>query len=428
MPLQSQNQLGFDGGIYYKDGAQLDAFGRLRVSNPKTLFDSHNEFGLDTENIWDATANGVLIARGYNGSVANVGNSVGPVNADTRMCPITVTATNGEYAILQSAYYCQYQPGKSHLAIVTGVLAAGAGYTASFVLRSKVSGAVVDTEILQQDWNVDKMDGTGASGITLDLTKIQILMIDAQMLYAGRIRFGFDIGGTLYYAHEIYVANTLSERSLQLYDLPVRLEGRTSLATTSFLSGYFDANNGVFLKTTRATKGGTIQFSCANVTSEGGEESAGLERTAALTTAATTTTRRPILSIRPKATFNGYRNSVIVTVREAIVRAVNNDAFFEFVAGGTLTGAAFSSISASSTCEVDTSATAISGGTVVSSGFAEASSASKGAPFVYAINDRFWMYQIDALAATQTAFSVVATSTGGTSNTTAVINFNERIT
>lgn len=47
------------------DSAQLDAFGRLRVSQPTTLFDSQQEYGLDTRTTWDIAANGTYGAR-YN--------------------------------------------------------------------------------------------------------------------------------------------------------------------------------------------------------------------------------------------------------------------------------------------------------------------------------------------------------------------------
>jgi hypothetical protein len=423
-----QNQLGFTGGVYYRDSANLDAFGRLRTSTPRSLFDAHNEFGLDTYNIWDATANGTLIARDYNASVSNGGNAVGPVNTNSRLCPVTVTSTDGHYSILQSAYYSNYQPGKSHLIVATGIFAAGSSYTASFVVRSSVSGSVVDTEIQQASWNLDRLDGTGLSGITLDLTKVQILYIDAQMLYAGRIRFGFDIGGVVVYAHEYLVANVLAQRTLQLFDLPVRVDGRTDSSTTYFSVGYFDASNGVFLKTSRTTKGGTVYFNCANVSSEGGELKNGEPRTVARTTSVGVTTRRPILSIRPKTTFNGYRNSSIITVEQAIARSVSNDAFFEFVVGGSLTDAAFSSLATYSVSEVDTSATAISGGVVVSSGFCESTGANTGAPVQYPLNQSFWLYQIDALVATQTPFSVVATSLNSTANCTTILNFKERMT
>jgi hypothetical protein len=177
------------------DGPQLSAFGKLNVTTTFTVFVSQQEYGLDTLSAWDATANGVVATGSTNGSVSSAGNAVGPANTNSRSTPITVSATNGHYAILQSAQYLRYIPGKGSVLYITGVFAAGANATASIVLRSSVSGSVVDTEVAQSSWNQDKMDGTGRSKITLDLTKIQILVIDAQMLYAGRVRIGFMVDG-----------------------------------------------------------------------------------------------------------------------------------------------------------------------------------------------------------------------------------------
>jgi hypothetical protein len=96
-----------------KDGAQLDAFGRLRVSQSNTQFDSQQEYGLDTRTTWDATANGTLSTASSNGSVTNGSNLVGPTNANTRLTPLTVSTTSGHYSVLQSKQYIRYIPGKS---------------------------------------------------------------------------------------------------------------------------------------------------------------------------------------------------------------------------------------------------------------------------------------------------------------------------
>jgi hypothetical protein len=82
-----------------------------------------------------------------------------------------------------------YQPGKSLLALMTFVMAPTqtnlrqrVGYFGAndglyleqndtdvrFVLRKSTSGSVDDTEyVTQANWNVDKFDGTGPSGITI---------------------------------------------------------------------------------------------------------------------------------------------------------------------------------------------------------------------------------------------------------------------
>lgn len=78
------------------------------------------------------------------------------------------------------------------------------------VIRSKVSGSVVNTEVAQANWNLDKLDGSGPSRATLDITKAQILMIDLQWLGVGRVRIGFVVNGVTYYVHQFLHANKIS--------------------------------------------------------------------------------------------------------------------------------------------------------------------------------------------------------------------------
>jgi hypothetical protein len=65
--------------------------------------------------------------------------------------------------------------------------------TAYFVERSLSTGT--ETRVAQEDWNIDKLDGTGVSGITLDITKAQILWMDIEWLGLGTVRIGFVIDG-----------------------------------------------------------------------------------------------------------------------------------------------------------------------------------------------------------------------------------------
>ena len=172
--------------------ASVDSFGRLRVSNPLTLFDSshrHQDNGL-----W-AT------------SVANSGTAT--FNANQGLMDLAVTTTSGSKVYRETLRVFPYQPGKSLLILSTFVfneaktnLRQRSGYfdnnngfflelsgtTLSFVRRSYVSGTLVETKIPQSDWNTDKLDGTGLSGITLDMTKAQILWSDMEWLGVGSVR------------------------------------------------------------------------------------------------------------------------------------------------------------------------------------------------------------------------------------------------
>jgi hypothetical protein len=420
----------FGDQVTLKDGPQLDAFGRLRVSMPVTLFDSQQEYGLDTRTTWDATANGTISTASSNGSVTNGNNAVGPRDSNTRMTPITVSTTSGHYSILQSRQYLRYIPGKSHLVFLTGVFASGSGSTAKIFSRTSTSGSVVDNEVSQSDWNIDKLDGTGVSGITIDFAKTQILAIQAQWLGVGRVIIGFDIDGCLYPAHEFLNANNLLVPYTQSFNLPVRCEIRnTGAAESKSRFGYFDSANGIYLETTRAVAGGTVNFICASVQTEGGEEARGFPQSASNgITAIGVTTRRPVLSIRPKATFNSLTNRAHIELADFEVIAKTNDCYFEIVVGGTLTGAAFSSVNADSVAEFDISATAISGGVSIIKGFCLAGSGSvKGASSGdIDVRNPLTLSQIDALTANQIPVTIVATSFTGTSNVQSIMNWHEQ--
>jgi hypothetical protein len=410
------------------DSAQLDSFSRLRVSEAYTLFDSQQEYGLDTLRTWDATANGSLATGSSNGSVTSGSNAVGPVDANTRMTPLTVSSTSGHYSILQSRQYTRYVPGKGHLVLLTGIFAPGESSTASVVNRTSTSGAVVDTEVLQSAWNIDKFDGTGVSGLTIDFTKTQILFIQAQWLGVGRVVIGFDINGVLHPAHQFLNANSLSVPYTQSFNLPVRYEIRQETTSAVSRCGYYDSANGVFLKTSKVQSGGTIQFVCCSVQTEGGITARGYPFTSpASTTTIAVTTRRPVLSIRPKTTYNSRTNRAHINEVQAYLKATTNDALYEIVIGGTLTGAAFASVNTNSVTEVDVAATAITGGLAIVSGFISSGSGSVSNTSGTDIDARnpLVLSKIDALTATQTPITLVCTSVSGTSNIASGMNWHE---
>jgi len=158
------------------DGANLDAFSRLRTSSGVTLFDSQQEYSLTTF-LW----NTVVASGGTATYTANL--------SATRLA---TTGANGSRAIVQSRQYIRYQPGKGQLVIITGVLgtagdanvrrigqfddANGLFFSTSqdgpaVNVRSTVGGVLNNTSIPQAGWNIDKLDGTGPSGIVLDTTK-----------------------------------------------------------------------------------------------------------------------------------------------------------------------------------------------------------------------------------------------------------------
>lgn len=421
------------------DGANLDGFGRQRVSSPRTLFDSQQEYGLCTRRCWDGVVyNGTTVSYtitnpSSNGSVSANGNAVGPASDVTGLTPVTVSSTSGHYAILQSRQYIRYIPGYSHLIKRTGIFASEANASAHIVLRSSTSGSVVDLVVDQADWSEDTFingSSRNPSEIHLDLTKIQIMIIDAQMLYAGRVRVGFDIGGVLYWAHYFKIANLQALPTVKTFCLPKRMEARTEANRSIFRTGYFDSSNGVFLETRSATKGGTIYHECSSVMSEGGGEARGFPHTAKTALAGRSiNAETPVISIRPAATYNGRTNRAHIEELEAILTAQSQNVQWELVIGGTLTNANWLSVPIDSAAEYDISATAITGGVPAKGGICLTGSGAARGQVSSEGDFRFplTISLIDALVATQVSVSLVCTPLTGTATVNATLNWHEQV-
>jgi hypothetical protein len=86
----------------------------------------------------------------------------------------------------------------------------------------------VDTRVPQEEFTIDKLDGTGPTGYNIDLTKIQMAYIDYSWYGAGKIRFGFKTGGgEVQYVHEFIHNNFKLESYFRSGNLPTRYEVAT---------------------------------------------------------------------------------------------------------------------------------------------------------------------------------------------------------
>lgn len=303
--------------IGFGNTAQTDAFGRLRVSNPFGIFDSKQIASNDP----------------YSYEEKLVGTATSTFQYDRSSTYLAIGTATGDRAVRQTSRYFPYVPGKSHQITCTGVFAAGKtnlsqyigygddlnglffklqGTTLGVVIRSSVSGSPVDTFVAQADWNIDKLDGTGASGVTIDIAKAQIFSIDFQWLGVGRIRFGVDIDGILIVVHEVLNANIISSVYIATPTLPVRYE---------------IVNTGV------TADASTLEQICCSVSSEGGYSVPGLEFSASTgITRNAVTTREPILLIRLKSAFPvGEPNRRIVRVTDYGATTTGNNAYIELV-------------------------------------------------------------------------------------------------
>lgn len=341
-----------------QDSQDLDAFGRVRVSNPFNIFDMQFTYDLQPLFFEELATGG--------GDVTHV-----PDSAAARLTTGAATDTHG--VIFQTKEYFRYQPGKSQFVVWTCILGAKTanvrkrigyfdgdngfffeqdGTNLKIVRRTKTSGSVVDNVVNQSAWNIDVLDGSGPSGITLDETKDNLYVIDFQWLGAGRIRFGFDFGGQIQYVHEIKFANTEAVPFTVTGNLPFRAE---------------------IFNTAAAAGATTFDFTCVAIASEGGHNPLGIPgsaQSAALRNVTTGNDPLPIISIRPRATFNGITYRGVVVPKAISVVSEDTTIRYEVILNGALTGAAFANVdTTNSGVMVDVAATAITGGLCLDSGF-----------------------------------------------------------
>ena len=221
-----------------------DAFAKLRVSNPYTSLDI--KFPIQSSGNADYLSNNYLMCSKETGT-----GTFTITNGDSKkIISIAGNGSSNNY-VSQSRKYYIYQPGKSQLVLLTGILKDGSATSINYQnyigyfdannglffqydangstgvsvnVRSNTSGSIVDTSTVQSSWNIDKMDGTGTSGYTIDFTKSQLYVIDFEWLSVGRIRFGFYIFGKIYYCHQIANLNELEGPYMKSADLPIRYE------------------------------------------------------------------------------------------------------------------------------------------------------------------------------------------------------------
>lgn len=321
-----------------------DAFGRVRVSDPQTLFDFQAQYDSGPL-LWQEVTAGA-------GSATH--------NADEAGVDLAVTTASGDVVIRQTRQYHRYQPGKSQLCLFTFVMGAGqanttqrvgyfdqddgiflelSGTSLRIVRRSSASGSPVDTAVEEADWN--------GEDVNVDITKAQIFWIDLEWLGVGQVRTGFVIDGKFKTAHTFAHANSVDKVYMKTANLPARYEIR---------------NTGT------AAAGTTLQAICCSIISEGGfEEDRGIPFCTSneMNLKVVGTSAVPVLSIQPKTTFNSVTNRSQVLVKSVQGLSVGDNVYVKVVYDGTLTGANFQSVDDASTMNVDTSATSISGGQVI---------------------------------------------------------------
>jgi len=347
------------------EDTMVDSFSRLRVSEPRVAFEY--TFGAQTptlaSTIWESTAYGA-------GTEALTTNLYG-VTLST-----TVATATGRW--LQSYNHVRYAPGISTIFrgtfnLITPAAAnlrqrigmftdqgtfpstAGDGLffendsgVFSVVRRYMTQGAAgTEERVNRSNWNMDKLDGTGTSGVTLDFTKAQHLVIEFQWLGVGTIRFGFETSVGLVWAHKMVSVNAVAESWSRTGSLPVRAECYNYGAST--------INNMTLINTCIIQEGDVADIrgwkyfgATSGTTAKVGGTAAGLF---------------PVLGIKAATTNDLTKRARIiphmVTITVAVVGTGTTSLQCALLMNGTpATGATFAVTTAGSTAVVDNAATA----------------------------------------------------------------------
>ena len=345
-------------------GTMTDAFGRLRVSNPFTLFDSTHHFA--DNGLW-ATSN-------------TAGNSSYSFSNNQSLITMTVGTTSNAEVIRETTKVFSYQPGKSLLIMSTfamnepqanvrqrvgyygaenGIYFENDATTNYFVLRSNTSGTITETKVAQSTWNVDKFDGTGYSTQTggtehisgLDVSKTNIFWTDVEWLGVGDVRCGFVVDGKPVPAHIFHNDNVNLQPYMTTATLPLRYEIKNTGVTTS---------------------DSTLKQICSTVISEGGYQLYGTQQAVQtpvdtpidLTTAGT---YYNLISIRLKSN----RLDAVAILTALSLLAITNNSYYNWQirAGGTTSTGTWVSAGNDSSVEYKIGGSTITGGRILASGY-----------------------------------------------------------
>ena len=384
----------------------IDAFGRLRVVQPFTLFDSSHRF--NDNGLW-VTSN-------------TAGNSSHTFVENQSTVDMTVGTTANAEVIRETTKVFSYQPGKSLLIMNSvafsqpkanlrqragyfgqsnGVYLENDGNTNYLVVRTNTSSTVTETRVSQSDWNVDKFDGTGYStqlGLNrtaLDVGKANIFWIDIEWLGVGDVRCGFVVDGKMLPAHVFHHENEITVPYMTTASLPLRLEIKNTGITAS---------------------NSTLSQICSTVISEGGYELYGSQQAVGTTITApvdlpTAGTYYPVVSIRLKSN----RLDAIVILTALSILGITNNAYYNWQVrtnANTSGGGSWVSAGTDSAVEYKLDGGSVTGGRILASGFTGATTQSISP--VDILKEALFKFQLERNSFANTAYELTLVASAST--------------
>jgi hypothetical protein len=328
---------------------------RFKISPYQTVFFNTFQYGKETD-VWDERVVGVGTAT-FNANASNVIMQVG--------------STTGSKVIRQTKNVMRYIPGRgATLAFAirldnpqvgirrrfglfddnNGVFFEDNGGTYSYVIRSSVTGITTETRVYRDDWNGEKFDGNGWTGVTADPTKQQMISINYEWYGAGIIQFAWLMKNETIASHTFDNANTNPGVWCSTPFLPIRLEieNVTGVAGTHYL--YQGSNS--LIQEGEPEKLGTLLSISNPITG---------------TTMASANTYYPIISIRLKS--NNLTGVMLLRSLQAATDD-NTNVYWQLLQNATLTGGTWvNHPDPNSFMQYNITQTTVSGGSDLLSGF-----------------------------------------------------------
>jgi hypothetical protein len=387
----------------------IDAFGRLRSSQPLTLFDSFTRY----------KDNGKFAAQTSTGGAAALSVD------DAASIDMTVTTSSGSKVVRESKRVFAYQPGKSLQILNTFVLNEAkenlrqrVGYFdtnngifleldgSTLYLVKRAYGS--DIRVAQEDWNVDIVDGTGRSTAYLDITKAQIFWTDIEWLGVGSVRCGFVIDGVFIQCHTFQHANIVAGPYMATACLPVRLEIENTSTTLS---------------------SSKLKQICSTVISEGGYSLTGAPYSSGINLGSekdltSADTYYPVLAIRLR---NDRRDAIVIPTGvsiQGISAGGSNIIAYRIYDNATITGGTWSNVDSASNVSINKAPTSFTGGKIISQGFLSISNQASGS---VDLRGDLFKFQLKRNFDSCESFMIVAGSSGSGDDVIAAIDWEEII-
>jgi len=328
---------------------------RLKVAPFQTVFFNTFQYGKETD-VWDERIVGVGTAT-HNVSASNVIMQVG--------------STAGSKIIRQTKNVMRYIPGRpATLAFAirleqpkvgirrrfglfddyNGAYFEDNGGTYSYVIRTSTTGITTEIRVGRDEWNGEKFDGNGWTGITADPTKQQMISISYEWYGAGTVDFAWLMAGETVKSHTFYNSNINDKVWCSTPFLPIRLEieNITGVAGTHYM--YQGSNS--LIQEGEPEKLGTLLSISNPITG---------------TTMASANTYYPIISIRLKS--NNLTGVMLLRSLQAATDD-NTNVYWQLLQNATLTGGTWvNHPDPNSFIQYNITQTAVSGGSDLLSGF-----------------------------------------------------------